>query len=260
MVRSVNSGRALLSSVFAVWAVWLSGCVNKLEREAVPQVSVAPSVLYDTFTDERDGKKYKTVQICKYEWMAENLNYETLSGSWCYADSDSYCGKYGRLYDWNAAKKACPAGWRLPSRGEWARLSLAVGGVRTSRRINRICLFPLFAPTHYWVWANAGNMLKATTGWKRSGNGTDDYGFAALPGGSRNGYTSVYHYDNPPPRFGGAGYVGHWWTSTRRFFSFAYTQSINGYNVNIFNGDVSGDLIDDYNGKENAYSVRCVMK
>ncbi|WP_461252249.1 FISUMP domain-containing protein, partial [Treponema sp. R8-4-B8] len=75
--------------------------------------------------------------------MAHNLNYHTNSGSWCYMDSSSYCGKYGRLYDWKTAKKACPAGWRLPSRKEWVRLSLAVGGVRTARPTGWSCVFPL---------------------------------------------------------------------------------------------------------------------
>jgi uncharacterized protein (TIGR02145 family) len=43
--------------------------------------------------------------------MAENLNYQPETGkSWCYNDSDSYCEKYGRLYDWEAAMKVCPAG------------------------------------------------------------------------------------------------------------------------------------------------------
>jgi len=31
--------------------------------------------------------------------------------------------------------------------------------------------------------AGAGKSLKATSGWNNSGNGTDDFGFSALPGG-----------------------------------------------------------------------------
>ena len=54
--------------------------------------------------------------------MAQNLNYK-MEGSRCLcqggclsnANSDSLCSVYGRLYTWDAANNACPAGWRLPS-------------------------------------------------------------------------------------------------------------------------------------------------
>jgi len=71
-----------------------------------------------TFTDKRDGKKYKTAKINEQVWMAQNLNIKT-GKSWCYDNKESNCNKYGRLYDWNTAMKVCPAGWHLPSSGEW---------------------------------------------------------------------------------------------------------------------------------------------
>jgi len=102
-----------------------------------------------TLIDGRDGQRYKTVKIGRQIWMAENLNYQTDS-SWCYNDSLTYCKKYGRLYDWNAANKACPDGYHLPSREEWNHLVLLSGG-----------------------WQLAGKMLQ------------DDYIFMALLGGKR---------------------------------------------------------------------------
>jgi len=143
-----------------------------------------------TYTDMRDGKIYKTTKIVEQVWMAENLNYEA-SGSKCYKDNFRHpneaanCKKYGRLYDWYTAMKACPGGWHLPSQEEWKILIKAVGGEKT-----------------------AGKYLKATSSWYdykgKSGNGEDTFGFSALPGG--DGF--------PSGSFDYAGCNGHWWSSS----------------------------------------------
>ncbi len=77
---------------------------------------------------DKDGNIYKTVKIGDQVWMAENLNYETSSGSWCYDDDSSNCEKYGRLYDWETAKTVCPKGWRLPTKSDFETLLDNVGG------------------------------------------------------------------------------------------------------------------------------------
>jgi uncharacterized protein (TIGR02145 family)/uncharacterized repeat protein (TIGR02543 family) len=149
-----------------------------------------------TFTDARDGKTYGYVTICNQTWMSKNLNYNA-DGSKCYDNLDSNCDTYGRMYSRQAAIAVCPEGWHLPSLAEWELLGAYVG--------------------------NNVNKLKATTGWKSETktctseeenrswdcsynyNGTDDYGFSALPGGE-GGYSNA-----PFTRIGDQAY---WWTAT----------------------------------------------
>jgi uncharacterized protein (TIGR02145 family) len=79
------------------------------------------------FMDPRDGKSYKLVVIGGQTWMAENLNYVIPDNSWCYSNSDSNCTRYGRLYNWDAAKNSCPTGWHLPSDSDWKKLEGKLG-------------------------------------------------------------------------------------------------------------------------------------
>ena len=113
----------------------------------------------ETFTDPRDGQKYRTVKIGGRTWMAENLNYEMRFSS-CYDNKESNCVKYGRLYTWEAAQDACPSGFRLPSEKEFDELT------DISDTTSEI-----------------GKKFKSQSGWNKNGNGTDDFGFAALPAG-----------------------------------------------------------------------------
>ena len=171
-----------------------------------------PNIKYDSMVDPRDKKVYKVVKIevpdSNYSqvWMAENLNYAdsvktpSLKGqNWCYNNEEKNCKVGGRYYSWAAAidsvalandskeplvcgygKKCgldravqgiCPDGWHLPSIYEWGLLSVALG-----------------------TGGVAGEPLKALTGWDYAGtpnnNGTDLYGFAALPTGRKISATS----------------------------------------------------------------------
>ena len=216
------------------------------------------SVSTGTMTDSRDGQTYRTVKIGTQTWMAENLNYAYTgvpynysgytsdSTSWCYENDPANCAKYGRLYTWAAAMDSsgtwstngkgcgygsecsptgtirgiCPEGWHLPDTTEWNTLFSAVGGIST-----------------------AGTALKSTSGWNEyegeSGNGTDSFGFSALPAGCRHG-DGDYGYE---------GYHADFWSSTENGSYNAYDLYL-GYS-NDYAGLYGSSL---YYGR----SVRCL--
>jgi uncharacterized protein (TIGR02145 family) len=179
-----------------------------------------------TFTDTRDGKTYKTTKIGTQTWMAENLNYEA-PGSVCYYNMPANCEKYGRLYNWETAMKACPKGWHLPSNTEWDKLYRYADGDKGTES-------PYESET-------AGKYLKSKEGWNddegKSGNGEDKFGFSALPGG---GY---FTYSN----FELGGDSGSWWSSSK------YRKDVYGRYIGRYEGARWGLM-----NKSYLWSVRCV--
>jgi len=126
------------------------------------------------------------------------LNYKT-NDSWCYDDNKINCDKYGRLYNWEAAKKACPIGWRLPSHDQWKQMEMALGMSQSE------------ADDDGWRGTDVGDKVKSTTGWNNNGNGTNSSSLNALPGGARNSSGS----------FLGLG-VGYWWSSSEHSGMYMY--------------------------------------
>jgi uncharacterized protein (TIGR02145 family) len=80
-----------------------------------------------SFTDPRDGEVYGIKKLGNLTWMKENLRFEVPNASWCFDDTDENCAELGRLYIFQAALKACPVGWRLPSDNDWLDLEKALG-------------------------------------------------------------------------------------------------------------------------------------
>ena len=172
--------------------------------------------VYKYVTVAPEGSEYSKT------WMAENLNYKT-ANSWCYEDNDDNCAKYGRLYTWAAANTACPDGWHLPSLDEWKALIVAVDGNIAEYANQNV----------------AGTALKSTSGWNNNGNGTDAFGFSALPAGARY-YNGSYYK---------VGYEAYFW-------SFSENGGIYAYAMYLHSGDGRAYL-DDYD-KDFGLSVRCL--
>ena len=203
------------------------------------KTDLADACVYGELTDSRDGQTYRTVTIGSQMWMAQNLNYET-DNSYCYEDSVEYCVRYGRLYTWAAAmdsvgawspngkdcgegtecspihpvRGVCPEGWHIPSMAEWKILFTAVGGQLT-----------------------AGDALKSMSDWNSGGNGTDAFGFSALPACSRG----TYDYSD-------MGYA-HFWSASEETSSLAY-------NMGLFY--LNDDASLNYTAERYGLSVRCI--
>jgi len=178
------------------------------------------------FTDPRDGKKYKTVKIGEQVWMAENLAFKTLNAK-PYLNDKFYAKHYGLLYNWEEAKLACPSGWHMSTKDEWNELSAYAD--KCWKRNN---------PQEKGTYDAAA--LKSKSGWNKDGNGTDELGFSALPGGS--GYSGG--------SFDGVGYYGYWWSASEYNSNYAYYRDMR-YDCEIayWNLNVKYDLL----------SVRCVQ-
>lgn len=172
-----------------------------------------------TLTDSRDGQTYQTIQMGSAWWMAENLRYDAGEGSYCYENTDTKCVTYGKLYTWDAAMRACPAGWHVPSLMEFETMINGIGGTDI-----------------------AGGKLKDYEKqlWREVNVGaTNEVGFNALPAGRR--------YDSG--LFAGAGYYAQFFASTEYNSTEAYNMTIGYDYTNVFI----------YNYKKSyAISVRCV--
>jgi len=205
--------------------LFTAGCIRKIEP------------IFGEMTDARDGQTYQTVTLGDQTWLAQDLNYETDNNSWCYQDKSENCDNYGRLYTWEEALTACPAGWHLASDEEWSTLVKY--------------LDPKADPNNVLIESKiAGGMLKATgtkedgTGlWRRPNAGaTNVSGFSAVPGGIRF----------PTGFFNQMGNQVTFWTSTEFNANSAWFRYLD-YGVD----DVDRD--NTVITKAYAVSVRCIM-
>ncbi len=163
-------------------------------------VSLTGGITVGSVTDI-DGNTYQTIKIGDQEWMLENLKTTTFNdgtpiAEWSFgldwwngtnpipyyqwADTNDPgniypdplpVDFYGAIYNDFAISsgKLAPIGWRIPTEQDFIDLENFIAGNGQA--------------------GNEAIALKSTTGWAASsGNGTDTYGFNALP----SGYVSAF--------------------------------------------------------------------
>jgi len=217
-----------------------------LTNTTTRQVTVT-NVVFETGTvTDIDGNVYITVKIGNQWWMAENLkvtNYRNgnaianiidntqwfnlTTGAYCsYNNDDNNISTYGLLYNWFAvvdAREISPAGWHVPTDGEWDTLVNYLGG-------NSI----------------AGGKLKeaGTIHWSSPNTGaTNESGFSAFPGGSRNDSGAFYSG-------GGLSVSAYFWSSKEQINSpYAIYRNLQYTNPSISRNS---------NKKQFGLSVRCI--
>lgn len=200
----------------------LMGCEPSKDAEGPVNITVI----------DADGNKYPTMKIGQQIWMAKNLNVN-IEGSKCYDNDPKNCEKYGRLYTWSAALKACPSGWHLPSKEEMdafvEAVKVKVDQIVISKKQNAE---PLKRGEDRWSnhlrhadWFNGYDSF-----------GYDSFGFSALPAGH-------IVYD----KFGGLGDWTEFWSSKEYNAQYASSLSILGRSA-----EVKSSM------KSYGYSIRCI--
>ena len=173
-----------------------------------------------------DGILYDVVYIAHTIWMPKNLD-TLVEGGYCYEDSDSRCAIYGRLYTWDAAQKACPSGWKLPSESDWMALVEAAGGREVAGR--HLKSLDLWHGVNNSTFCHAqGNCVEKM----------DTYGFSALPAG-RKQYGRISK---------DLGEYAYFWSITENGSPFG---------VSLYYQENDVDF--GYGSTSDAYSVRCVL-
>jgi len=256
----------------------LMGCTDPAyleydEAATVDDGSCTTLVDFNCVPPTMDGYDYDVVQIGDQCWFAENLRTTVyangdvipaglIDGEWTststtagattvYGEGSSHCvnsilyidacdeaqslAEYGRLYNWFAvddARGLCPLGWHVPTDGEWMVLEMELGMSESE------------AISEGWRGTDQGTQLKSTSGWYCDGNGSDDFGFSALPGGRRASNNG---------NFAWGGNLGHWWSSSpspSASFIRAWTRYLSGSNPNINRGSANPQY---------GVSIRCLL-
>ncbi len=259
--RMTDLERDAISNPVAGLVLWCNNCGASGELQVyngtawVNMVGAAAANFecgISTVTDH-DGNTYNTALIGSQCWMADNLNIgNRIDGSeemtdnniiekYCYENLESNCVIFGGLYQWDeimqyatiqGVQGICPAGWHIPNDEEWKQLE---GSADSQFGYPD----PEWDGADLWRGFNAGLHLKSTVGWNSGGNGSNLYGFWALPGGYRSSDGFFY-----------AIYSScKWWSSTETSVGSAWQRGF----ISAQNMSYRGNAY-----KTAGFSVRCL--
>lgn len=193
MKKSIKSALKL-SSLLLVGGILLTACN---EHSLPAKWDEGREFSFGTMKDAV-GNVYNTVTVDDIEWMAENLvqiNKDDENVSCRSSVSPSECERGGAFYSHQLAQTICPIGWRLPRDADWHKLITVAG-----KRKNKNCLsekdaafassekakrFPNDLELGTCI-AEAGEVIKSTTAWKKGFNGTDLLHIGFEPEGYRD--------------------------------------------------------------------------
>lgn len=194
------------STDYAAGLYYTAETTLKLYAKWFPVNSNSWIVTENHLTDP-DGNAYTTVTIGTQVWTVENLKTTkyndgvaipnvTDSAQWVNLSTPGCCwyynrlsdkATYGVLYNWYVVNtgKLAPAGWHVPTEGDWNKLSTYLGGATLAGGKMKV------TGTYYWGKPNIG--------------ATNSSGFSGLPGGFRFDWGG----------FNDEGYFGDWWSSSK---------------------------------------------
>ena len=167
-------------------------------------------------------------------------NDNSITEKYCYNNDPANCQVFGGLYEWDEAMKyqslsqgICPNGWHIATDEDYKNLE----GVVDSQNDT---LAGIWDSTGFRGF-DAGLKLKSVSSWNSGGNGTDDYGFTAIPGGGAYGASAT---------FTGGGSSAMLWTSDTDTTSSPVARYLDAIEDGVYRGGFQA---------VNAFSVRCVM-
>ncbi len=219
----------------------ISSVCGNTHDDVVIEIAVpGPPCAGLTTASDIDGNSYGLVEIGNQCWFTHNLRttryrngdaipnvqdataWSTLStGAWVhYSNNATYETTHGKLYNWFAVtdpRGLCPMGWHIPTHDEITDLERVVCTSETCGTD-----FPYDESTTGLRGTNEGPKLRAASpAW----NGTDNFGFRAVPAGSRTGsgtFFGVNSYSFLWSQTEGLG-GSHVWT---RFLQSSYNQVV----------------------------------